>query len=81
MQRRRFIQICSTAAAGCTALDLSTLSLPAWAADMPDAPDLPHPQVLLTDAQGQPLKAASLGTTEATSLPIPTPARPASSFA
>lgn len=65
MQRRRFIQICSTAAAGCTALDLTTLSLPAWAAEMPDTADIPHPKVLLTDTQGQPLKASSLGTTEA----------------
>ncbi|MEL5849878.1 MAG: Rieske 2Fe-2S domain-containing protein [Candidatus Igneacidithiobacillus chanchocoensis] len=65
MERRRFIQICSTAAASCAALDLSTLSLPAWAADMADVPDAPHPKVLLTDVKGQPLKAASLDSSEA----------------
>lgn len=62
MQRRRFIQICSSAAVGCATTDLAGLNLPAWAAELPD---VPHPKVLLTDAQGQVLKASSLGTEEA----------------
>ena len=68
MQRRRFIQICSGAAAGCAAIDVSSLSLPAWAAGLPD---LPHPRVLLTDAQGQPIKASTLGTDEASVFAYP----------
>ncbi|WP_079419169.1 Rieske 2Fe-2S domain-containing protein [Thiomonas intermedia] len=74
MQRRRFIQICSTAAAGCAALDLSTLTLPAWAADVPD---VPQPPVLLTDAQGAPLKASQLGTREAYVFSYPYASTPA----
>jgi len=72
MQRRRFIQICSTAAAGCAALELGPL--PAWAADVPD---VPQPPVLLTDAQGAPLKASALGTSEAYVFSYPYASTPA----
>ncbi len=74
MQRRRFIQICSTAAAGCAAVDLSSLALPAWAADVPD---VPQPPVLLTDAQGAPLKASSLSSSEAYVFSYPYASTPA----
>ena len=68
MQRHQFIRTCSNAAAGCAALDLASLCMPAAAADLPD---VPHPRVLLTDAQGEPLKASALGTEEASVFAYP----------
>jgi arsenite oxidase small subunit len=57
MDRRSFVETCATSAACLTGSLTAGLALPALAAD---ARPRPYARVLLTDEQGQPLKASSL---------------------